>query len=593
MYKGIGIGVALLLASQVLHAQNTAVTISICNTGNTTLSVARATEAGFWTYRDPAWLVDGWVEIPAGGFLNNCRNLDSKGWAGTYHFAFMLTGRNGKGLVRYDSQNRGRTGFQNSNGRFCVDPTQAFWMEAINREGIEDLDNCPSGRVLVPFSTSIYTTPGGSYTLEINADRSSEVALLTPPKPPEEVKLTLDVSSLELNQPSFAQRLIDDEHEYVQIQGLEGVYYAYGAYRMGIKLCATLKTIEATPFQLTGLGLGRFLQQLVQDVQSLLRGSNDLLTRNRLEGRDLESFFGEMNDIVTINRLVIPDGGRDFEAIRSAWGGCDAPGTRAFFAGAEKIVEAMLRLRGADRALLTRYVRPARFDGLPEETKQLYDGYYLCQVRTGQTDQLASFGSCDEALFQFRVSEARATGQPLPTRRLPPIRAWTSERGPIGELQERSYGTDIRISTAPADFTPEIPDTRAIKLPLVFYLDFNDGNRDKIFRVSLTRITFSGVYGRSPMRFQGRARDLVGEDYTALRNLGFGQPLLDCTYYVDERRSFSAYYWYKSRPALADPERLRSRMSNHPLLLILGVREDCPATLTAETRAEIQSLLRN
>ncbi len=208
----------------------------------------------------------------------------------------------------------------------------------------------------------------------------------------------------------------------------------------------------------------------------------------------------------------------------------------------------------------------------------------------GTDGQPGVFGPCDEALFQFRVSAAQATGQALPTRL--PIRAWRSEKGPIGELQERSYGTDIRFTTAPRDFTPEIPDTQAMKLPLVFYLDFNDGNRDKISRVSFTRMTFSGVYGLNPMRFQGRARERVSEDYTALLNLGFGRPILDCSYNVDDGRSFSVYYWFKSRPELADPERLRSRVSNHPLLLVLGVREDCPATVTAETRGPIQTLLR-
>ena len=396
-----------------------------------------------------------------------------------------------------------------------------------------------------------------------------------------------DVSSLRLNRADFAQWLMNDQHEYLQIQGVAGVYYAYGAYMRGIDECGlAFKTTDIPFWELT---FGREVMPPATAPPNVLSSegfarelvavaNSDYPLRATLE-------FGA-GFISAAEAIAV--GQADLEAIVSEFG-CGSPTTRQWVAAAEKLTEQLLMLRGADRGLLGRYVRPAFLDGLPEETQQLYDGYYLCRVRTGRTDHLASFGPCDEPLFQLRVSEARATGQPLPTRRLPPVRVWTSERGPVGELQERSYGTDIRFSTAPADFTPEIPDT--LKLPLVFYLDFNDGNRDKISRVSLTRITFSGVYGLGVMRFQGSERDRLSEDYTALLSLGFDQPVLDCSYYVSARRVFSVYYWYRSRPALADPERLRSRMANHPLLLILGVREDCPATVTAATRGRIQTLL--
>jgi len=398
-----------------------------------------------------------------------------------------------------------------------------------------------------------------------------------------------DVSSLRLHRADYAQWLINDQHEYLQIQGVAGVYYAYGAYMRGIGACGlAFKTIEIPFWQLTFGREVRPPQTASPNVLSSEEFSRELVAVANSDypiRATLEFGVGFISAAE-----AIAEGQADLEAIVSEFG-CGSPTTRRWVAVAEKLVEKLLMIRQNDRWLLTRYVRPALLDGLPEETKQLYDGYHLCRVREGQTDHLASFGPCDDALFQLRVSEARATGQPVPTPRLPPIRPWTSERGPTGELQERSYGTDIRFSTAPADFTPEIPDTRAIKLPLVFYLDFNDGIRDKLSRVSLTGINHSGVYGLNPMRFQGAARDRVSEDYTALMSLGFEQ-VLDCTYYVSERRAFSVYYWYRSRPALADPARLRSRVANHPLFLILGVREDCPATVNAETKAQIQAMLR-
>jgi len=366
---------------------------------------------------------------------------------------------------------------------------------------------------------------------------------------------------------------MNDQHEYVQIHGLEGVNYAYGAYMLAIEECGlSFKTTDIPLLDLNAMSHEWFWRDL---LEAYLNSPHPI------------QYVVDFHVGLRLVARAVGMGRADLMVILSKFT-CGSPITRQWVAAAEKLTEKLLLRRGTDRGLLGKYQRPASMDSLPEETKQLYDRYYLCRVRTGQTDHLASFGPCDEALFQFKTSEARATGQPLPTRRMSPVRAWTSERGPTGELQERSYGTDIRFTTAPADFTPEMPDMQAMPGPVVFYLDFNDGIPNKITRVSLTG--WRGAYV-GPDRLQGVARDRFIEDSRAVFQLGVDL-VLECAYYLSERRVFQVFYWYRSRPALADPERLRSRVANHPLLLVLGAREDCPATVTAETKEQIQTMLR-
>ena len=130
---------------------------------------------------------------------------------------------------------------------------------------------------------------------------------------------------------------------------------------------------------------------------------------------------------------------------------------------------------------------------------------------------------------------------------------------------------------------------------ITFHLKSNDGNPNKLTRTLLTKIRAGGVYGQNVMYWSGRDRTLIMEDYMVVGgrqgNPRLEQHVLECSYWEDSRRSSSVYYWYKSRPALADPARLSSRVSNHPLLLVMDAREDCPVTLTTETIEKRQILL--
>ena len=181
------IGIALLFPSQVVHAvwrNRGPAHITICNSGNTTLNVARVTNAGFWGYTNKAyWVAEGWRQVEPDGCESFERSIGGS-WGdnylpGYYYFAFIITGKNGQGIPRI-KLDPAPSVFKNTNQRFCVDITQGF-----ARQGkVSSLDDCPSGWVLVPFSIGISVPwSGGRYELTINADRSSEVELLTPPKP--------------------------------------------------------------------------------------------------------------------------------------------------------------------------------------------------------------------------------------------------------------------------------------------------------------------------------------------------------------------------------------------------------------------------
>ena len=153
--------------------------IYICNSGNTRLSVARLQQKGMWNLK---WVVDGWVEIDRGdceGPLNGANRA-------TY-FSFVITGSNGRGAKRYKVDET--RAFKNNGGknRFCV-----YLGHKFERKITEDpeMRTCPAGWVYAPFSIiadpphrididTRYYEPD-RYTLRINADRSSEVELLTP-----------------------------------------------------------------------------------------------------------------------------------------------------------------------------------------------------------------------------------------------------------------------------------------------------------------------------------------------------------------------------------------------------------------------------
>ena len=379
-----------------------------------------------------------------------------------------------------------------------------------------------------------------------------------------------DISTIQLNHPTYARNLSAGRHDLVQIEGAAGFAYGYGVFTRGFVRCPRLKTTDIPISRIYAIVEKKFWLDVV--------GLDD-------KAFDLEHIIGPV--LLTTQWMIVVSGGlSDIDAVVAKYG-CNAPVTRQMIASAEKLtVELLSTDIGIDG--VSRYRRPPSLAGLPEKTQQLYDQYHLCKVRTGQSDHLGSFGPCDEALFQFEVSQAKATGGPAPTK--DPINYWRSIKGPIGQFKERAYGTDFIFYEAPTNFTPEIPDTRKFKLPLYLKMQFNEGKRDRIWKINLTRFGPAGVYGKNYMYYKGATREIVREDYGEVEKAGY-DTVLECLYYRDGRTVNAIYYWFRTRPDAANPARLNSRMRNHPLLLVMDARVECPPVLSTETRRKKDMLL--
>ena len=105
------IGIALLFPPQVVHAKKMPrgprgnAYITICNSGNTTLNVARVTSAGFWGYTTKDYYAaEGWWQVEPDECERFERSLGGP-WGnnflpGHYYFAFIITGKNGQGIIK-------------------------------------------------------------------------------------------------------------------------------------------------------------------------------------------------------------------------------------------------------------------------------------------------------------------------------------------------------------------------------------------------------------------------------------------------------------------------------------------------------------
>lgn len=394
-----------------------------------------------------------------------------------------------------------------------------------------------------------------------------------------------DISSVQWAQPTFVQHLINDQHERVQIQGVKGLSYGYGAYMGGVGRCPNL--LNRTPASLYKLS------QFVTENTITLILKQRLEMNNAAKLEDLIKSSMELQ-ILLIEIQIAMDSGRNDVKVLIDKRGCGAPEVVQFVAAAEKLAEVLVRVN-FKRDEIKPYKRPASITELPEDVQKLYDEYYLCRVRTRSSPTVPGgiTDPCDEAWLRFRVAEARATGQPIPVRKHP-ITRWESSQGPVGKYQEK-YGIDIVFDAASEDFSPEFPDSLLAKREksgrnIYFTLSYNKGHRNKLTKAILTTINY-GVYGRGLYGFQGRERKRLEEDFQKLSRLGRDQSVLQCEYYSSDRLSSVVFYWFKTRPALANPERLKARIANHPLLLIMEQRENCPCTLTEDVIKKRRALL--
>ena len=108
-------------------------------------------------------------------------------------------------------------------------------------------------------------------------------------------------------------------------------------------------------------------------------------------------------------------------------------------------------------------------------------------------------------------------------------------------------------------------------------------------RVTLQRFPRTGYgYNSDPLRFRGTARSIIREDYNGIYNEE--AMLLKCGYKnSDPGLITTKAFWFGSTPSPADPDRLRGRLSNHPLLRnINGALSQCPASATAALRETLK-----
>lgn len=369
-------------------------------------------------------------------------------------------------------------------------------------------------------------------------------------------RTSLDLSTINFSQPEFARHLINGQHERVEIQGLGGLYYGLAAYLNGVEMCPALLQRSVASFvrlsepAVYGLLIRMFESRLKMDE------ANDTteLVNAMLEGPAL---------LIAMN-VAMNFGRSDVEALVSATD-CQAPETARFVSAAEKLAEALLVVSKQGEKP---YTRPASLAGLPEETQRLFDEYYLCRVRT-RTFYMVPGGAqdpCDDELFSFKTSEARATGRPAPTREFV---HWQSSQGVVGKYEEHPIGVVVVIDEAPEHFTPHFADSLIAKLgnPCVicgakdgwiigmgiyFKLNHNDGKRGRLTDADIYRMGYA--------------------DWT---EHGW---ILRCGYYIDDRFVNEGSYWYKSKPGAEFFRRDLGR----PLPKILGVREQCSAIIPPE-----------
>jgi len=364
-----------------------------------------------------------------------------------------------------------------------------------------------------------------------------------------------DDPTIEFSQPTFAQHLMSDRHERVEIQGLRGLYYGLAAYLNGVNACPAL--LDRSVDSLERLSEPASIGLLIRIFEARLKMDEARDTSELLSA----TFEGPVL-LVTMTEAMA-SGRFDVDALVSARG-CRAPETARFVAAAERLAEALLVVseRGEKP-----YQRPSSLAGLPEETQLLFDEYYLCRVRT-RTFHMVPGGAqdpCDDALFSFSVSEARATGKPIPTRSFVP---WQGGEGVVGKYEEHPSGVIVVIDEAPEGYTPRFDDSLMARLgsecvncgkkdgwfigyQVHFKLNHNNGKKGRLYKATVTR-----------------------KGYSNWTEHGW---ILECDYYLKRGRLNTRIYWHKNEPG--DEFFRRVPSMGRPLPKVLGVRDLCPVDL--------------
>lgn len=183
------------------------------------------------------------------------------------------------------------------------------------------------------------------------------------------------------------------------------------------------------------------------------------------------------------------------------------------------------------------------------------------------------------------TSSFTPTSTPLPT---PP----ESEEAPgrknpsiqPSSTKVQGISTIIEYGQVPEGFVPELPDLETLETSLLSIV-MEQSTIGALTRVSFQRF-LAGGYGPDSFSFsfEGEARSIIEEDYIALAAERVW--VMKCGYRLSTPGIISVQsFWFGSTPSVADPDRLRDRLPEHPVLRnIKGARSQCPATKSeAET----------
>lgn len=172
--------------------------------------------------------------------------------------------------------------------------------------------------------------------------------------------------------------------------------------------------------------------------------------------------------------------------------------------------------------------------------------------------------------IEVRTQEAlNSPGQTAPT---PNPRAPAPLSIPIPtepEIVKRRAFTLYDYGQAPDDFVPPIPKDLP---PNALHLTMEKKGAGALSAIEVQRF---GPWSLTREYDLGSNRqDMLNED---LSTIAKQKPRVLVCKYLSARPSITnvSRHWYRTQPKAANPDRLRGRLSDHPVLVISGVRETC------------------
>lgn len=167
-----------------------------------------------------------------------------------------------------------------------------------------------------------------------------------------------------------------------------------------------------------------------------------------------------------------------------------------------------------------------------------------------------------------------------PGREIGPIVSPSAEVGPPSVEELRGSKT-FRYGPVPEDFRPPVPD---VPPDITVFILMQKQRTGSLVRIATNHNPYNAVLftpaaeqiERERRRGNPAKDRILSEDLAAID----GAVVLECSYLTTQEGSLKErHYWYKLRPAGADPDRLKARLNNHPLLAIGEARQDCPLQL--------------